>query len=131
MSEVDIVKAIYSVINGGDFSQVAKYLDPHIVRVEPEGFPASGIYRGFEAVIDHFMSSRNTWAEGACTAERTVVSGDKVVAFVGVRVRLKDRQDWIIGNVTDVFTFKGGKVIEMRSFIDAQQALQWAGAKGV
>lgn len=43
--------------------------------------------------------------------ERLIVAGDRVVALVEVRVRLKDEVEWREGQVGDVFTFRDGKLI--------------------
>ena len=87
----------------------------------------SGTYRGLDAIEAHFKQARATWAEGACTPEKFEVNGDKVVANVHVRVRLKDKSDWIDGRVVDGFTFRNGKVIYFRTFTESKQALEWAG----
>lgn len=42
-------------------------------------------------------------------------------------VRLKQETDRREGNIADVFTFRDGKAIEKRSFIDSRQALEWVG----
>lgn len=60
--------------------------------------------------------------------EQFIVAGDKIVAFVRARVRLKDHADWIDGRFADVHTFRNGKVIQVRSFGERQDALEWAGA---
>jgi hypothetical protein len=54
--------------------------------------------------------------------------GERVVVFVHVHVRLKDRQEWIDARTADVFAFRGDKITEMRSFADKQKALEWAEA---
>lgn len=42
-------------------------------------------------------------------------------------LRLKDKQDWIDARFADGFIFRGGKVLQMRTFAERQQALDWAG----
>src|SRR5262245_12257727 len=37
------------------------------------------------------------------------------------------RTDWIDARLADVYTFRDGKAIQMRSFADRRQALEWAG----
>jgi uncharacterized protein len=67
------------------------------------------------------------WAEGSCEPERLIVAGDKIIVFVDVRARLKHEVEWREGWLADVYTFRNGKVIQMRSFPDRRQALEWAG----
>jgi Ketosteroid isomerase-related protein len=125
-NEINTLKEIYSAINRNDFSSIIKYFDADIVRVEPEGFPTSGTFRGIPAMIAHFQKARDTWAEGECKPEQFVGIKDCLIAFCKVHVRLKEKTEWIDGTVADVFKFKNGRLIYWRSFIDKAQALQWA-----
>ena len=77
----------------------------------------------------HLSQARGTWAEGSCEPERFLVAGDKIIVFVYVRVRLKHETEWREGRLADVYTFRNGKAIEMRSFADRRQALEWAGVQ--
>lgn len=70
---------------------------------------------------------RGSWAEGSCEPERFIVASEKIVVFIHVRVRLKNSTEWVEGRQADVYTFRNGKVIQMRVFADRQQALEWAG----
>ena len=125
--ETEVVREFYAALNRGDVAAMLKILDPQIERVEPPGFPASGTFRGIEAVQEHFTKARATWAEGACEPQRFAVAGDKVIAFIQVRVRLKHEKEWREGRVTDVFTFRNGKATQFRTFTDEKQALEFAG----
>lgn len=87
----------------------------------------AGEYHGIEAVMEHVIAGRSTWAEGACEPERFVTAGDKVVVCCHVRVRLNDQTEWLEGRTADVFTFRNGKVIEFRTFADERPALEYAG----
>ncbi|WP_413944362.1 nuclear transport factor 2 family protein [Bdellovibrio sp. HCB-162] len=126
-NEIAILKEVYAAINRNDIPAVLKLFDPEIERIEPEGFPSSGTYRGLEKIEAHFSQARATWAEGSCEPEQFFVSGDKIVVFVWVHVRLKDNPQWIDAHIADGFTFRNGKVIQMRTFVEKQQALDWAG----
>ena len=127
----EAIRDAYAALNQNDISGFMQILDPDIERVEPEGFPMSGTYRGLEVVKAQFIQARSTWAEGSCEPERFLVDGDKVIVFVHVRVRLKDHTEWIDGLIADVFVWRNGKVIQFRTFADAQQALEWAGIENI
>lgn len=120
-------KAVYAAINRNDIPAAVSAFDEQIERTEPPGFPQSGVYHGINAVQAHFAAARATWAEGACEPRRVVVSGDKVVVFVDVRVRLKAETEWRVGTVADGFAFRNGKITQFRTFVQEQQALEWAG----
>ncbi len=123
-----VLKEAYAALNCGDIDGFVKDFDPEIVRVEFEGSPTGGSYRGIDSVTTHVAQGRSTWAEGSCEPEQFVVAGDKVVVSCQIRVRLKDQTDWLEGRTTDVFTFRDGKVIEFRTFADERQALEFAQA---
>ena len=123
----EAIRDAYAALNQNDISGFMQILDPDIERVEPEGFPMSGTYRGLETVRAQFIQARSTWAEGGCEPERFLVDGDKVIVFVHVRVRLKDHTEWIDGRIADVFVWRNGKAIQFRTFAEEKEALEWAG----
>ncbi|WP_373999290.1 nuclear transport factor 2 family protein [Bdellovibrio bacteriovorus] len=127
--EVETVRAFYEALNSNDISAAMKLFDPNIERVEFEDLPTGGTYRGLDEMKAHITSGRSTWAEGSCQPERYLVSGNKVVVFVHVRVRLKNKTEWIDGRVADVFVFRDDKIVKMRSYLKNEQALEWAGVK--
>lgn len=128
-AEIEAVKAVYAAINRNDMAAALRDFDPAIERVEPPGFPGTGTYHGLEAIKTHFAKARAAWAEGACEPRRVIVAGNNVIVLVDVNVRLQTENEWRRGKVADVFTFRGGKVVLFRTFVDAQQALDWAGVK--
>ena len=125
--EIEALKQFFAAINRNDMEGMAKYFDPQVVRVEPEGFPTSGTYRGIAEVQAQVTKGRGTWAEGACEPEKFLPKGDKVVAYLHVRVRLKDSPDWIDGRFADGFVFRDGKITQFITFGERLDALEWAG----
>lgn len=128
-TEIEILKEVYSALNQNDIQKVLTFFDPTILRIEWEGYPSMGTFRGLEEFEAHLNQGRGTWAEGGCLPERFQVEGDKIIVYVHVKVRLKDKQDWIEGKVADAFAFKNGKIVEFRSFMKNQEALDWVGVK--
>jgi ketosteroid isomerase-like protein len=128
-AEIEALKQTYSAINRNDIPAALEAFDPQMEWIEPPDYPGAGTYRGHADVMANISKGRNTWAEGSCELERFIVAGDKVVVFVHARVRLKDRTEWIGGRFADVYTFRNGKAIQMRSFGERQDALDWVGVK--
>lgn len=126
-AETEALKEAYAALNRNDIPAFVKVLDPQIERIEPPGFPQSGTYRGLASVTAHISAARETWAEGSCEPERFIAAGDKVIVLAHVRVRLKAESEWRDGQVADVFTFRNGKAVHWRTFVDRRQALAWAG----
>jgi uncharacterized protein len=126
-TETETLEQFFAAINRNDMHAIAEDFDPQIVRIEPEGFPTAGTYRGVKEVQEHVTKGRGTWAEGACDPERFLVNGDKVVVYLHARVRLKDSTDWVGGRFADGFVFRNGKIIQYLSFGERAEALKWAG----
>lgn len=126
-AEVDALKHFFDAVNRNDMQALIRDFDPQIVRVEPEGFPTAGTYRGIAEVQEHVRTGRATWAEGSLTVEKFLVKGEKVVVYLYAWVRLHGATEWTGGRFADGFLFRNGKIIEYRSFGERAQALEWAG----
>ncbi|MGZ3727041.1 MAG: nuclear transport factor 2 family protein [Pseudobdellovibrio sp.] len=128
-AENAIIKEVYAAINRNEFSEALKYFDSQVVRVEPAGYDTAGTHHGQAELLKHMNKGRSTWAEGTCEPVRFLAKDDKVIAFLHVKVRLKEKTEWIDGRMADVFTFKNGLITEMRTFWENHEALEWVGVK--
>lgn len=126
-TETEVLNRFFAAINRNDMQAITRDFDPDIVRVEPEGFPTAGTYRGIAEVQQHVTKGRSTWAEGTCDPEEFLQNGDKVVVYLHARVRLKGSDKWVGGRFADGFVFRDGKIVEYLSFGERAQALEWAG----
>jgi ketosteroid isomerase-like protein len=126
-TETEALKQFFSAINRNDMQAIAKHFDAQIVRIEPEGFPTAGTYRGIAEVQEHVTKGRGTWAEGTCEPEEFLVNGDKVVVYLHAWVRLEDSTEWVGGRFADGFVFRNGKITQYLSFGERAEALKWAG----
>jgi ketosteroid isomerase-like protein len=128
-TKTEVLSQFYDAINRNDMQAITQDLDPEIVRIEPEGFPTAGNYRGIAQVQEHVTKGRGTWAEGTCEPEEFWENGDRVVVYLHARVRLKDSTEWVGGRFADGFVFGNGKIIQCLSFGERAEALKWAGIK--
>ena len=126
-TETEAVEQFFAAINRNDMQVIAKDFDPEIVRIEPEGFPTAGTYRGIAEVQEHVTKGRGSWAEGTCDPEKFLVNGDKIVVYLHAWVRLKDSTNWVGGRFADGFVFRKGKITQYLSFGERGDALKWAG----
>lgn len=126
-TETEALERFFAAINRNDMEAITRDFDPQIVRVEPEGFPTAGTYRGIVEVQENVTKGRGTWAEGTCEPEKFLVNGDKVVVYLFARVRLKDSTDWVGGRFADGFVFRNGKITQYLTFGERVDALRWAG----
>ena len=126
-TKTEVLEHFYAAINRNDMQAITRDFDPQIVRVEPEGFPTAGTYRGIADVRAHVTKGRGSWAEGTCDPERFLENGDKIVVYLHAWVRLENSTEWIGGRFADGFVFRDGKIVEFLSFGQRADALQWAG----
>lgn len=129
--EVQALERFFAAINRNDMQAVIADFDPQIVRIEPEGFPTAGTYRGISEVQAHVTTGRQTWAEGSCTPEKFLVHGNRVVVYLHAWVRLNGSTDWVGGRFADGFEFRHGKIIQYLSFGERRDALKWAGLEDI
>jgi len=125
--ETEALEHFFAAVNRNDIQAITRDFDPDIVRIEPEGFPTAGTYRGIAEVQEHVRKGRGTWAEGSCDVEGFRENGDKVVVLLHARVRMKNSTEWIGGRFADGFVFRNGRIVEYRSFAERVDALKWAG----
>ena len=125
--ETEALERFFDAINRNDMQAITRDFDPEIVRIEPDGFPTAGTYRGIAQVQQHVTTGRGTWAEGTCDPEKYLQNGDKVVVYLHARVRLKASTEWVGGRFADGFEFRNGKIVQYLSFGERAQALEWAG----
>lgn len=126
-TKTEALEDFFAAINRNDMQAITRDFDPQIVRVEPEGFPTAGTYRGIAEVQKHVTIGRGTWAEGNCKPEKFLENGDKVVVYLHAWVRLKDSTDWVGGRFADGFVFLNDKITQYLSFAERVDALKWAG----
>src|SRR5688572_3523625 len=128
-TEIEALKQFFAAVNRNDMQAITRDFDPAIVRIEPEGFPTAGTYRGIADVQEHVRKGRGTWAEGTCDPEEFFENGDRVVVYLHAWVRPKNSTEWIGGRFADGFVFADGKIVQYLTFWDRAGALKWAGIK--
>ncbi len=123
----EALQQFFAAINRNDMQAITEHFDPEIVRIEPEGFPTAGTYRGIAEVQAHVTKGRGSWAEGSCEPEKFLARGDKIVVYLHAWVRMKGATEWMGGRFADGFTFREGRITEYLSFGERAYALKWAG----
>ena len=76
-NEIEVLKQLFAAINRNDMHGIPTYFDPQIVRIEPEGFPTAGTYRGIAEVQEHIIKGRRKWVMGTCEPEQFLTNGTK------------------------------------------------------
>jgi ketosteroid isomerase-like protein len=106
-------------------------LDDHIEWIEPTEFPGGGTYHGREGARRYLGQSRATLAEGTSEPVQFIPDGNRIVVFVHAHVRPQGSPEWHDIDLSDVYTVREGRIVQMLAFPNRQEALRWAGAKSV
>lgn len=130
-AELETLRGVYAALNRGDIGAMVASFDPGIEWIEPPEYPGSRSCRGRAEVEEHVRAARGRWAEwgaeGGCVPRRYIAGGDTIVVYLEIRVRMKGAEGWIVGDTTDVYTFRGGRAVRMRTFPTWGEAVEWAG----
>jgi ketosteroid isomerase-like protein len=121
------LRAAYAAFNRGDIDAAVQSFDPDVEWIEPTEFPGGGAYHGVDGAKRYLTQSRGGAAEVISEPERFIPSGDRIVVFVCARVLPKGSSTWQEIRLADVYTFRGGRVTQMRAFAKREDALRWAG----
>jgi uncharacterized protein len=119
----------YAAFNRGDMDAAVVSLNENVEWIEPEEFPGGGAYRGRESAKQYLVQSRAAWAEVSSEPEQFIPAGNRIVVLVHARVRAKGSNEWQDVRLADVYTFQGGKAIQMRAFANRNEAMRWAGVQ--
>jgi len=117
----------YAAFNRGNIDAAVQGFDAQIEWIEPAEFPGGGVYHGRDGVKHYLTQSRAAWTEGSSEPEQFITAGNRIVVLVHARVRPKGSNDWQDVRLADVYTVRGGKIVQMRAFADRHEALRWVG----
>ena len=121
------LRAAYAAFNRGDIAAAVELFDPQIEWTEPAEFPGGGTYHGQAGAKAYLTQSRESAAEVHSAPEEFIPVGNRIVVFVHARVRARGSDVWQDVRLADVYTFRNGKMVEMRAFANRQEALRWVG----
>jgi ketosteroid isomerase-like protein len=122
------LRAAYAAFNRGDIEAAVRSLDTNVEWLEPAEFPGGGVYHGIDGAKRYLAQSRANAAELISEPEQFIPFGDRIIVFVHARVRPRENDGWQDVKLADVYTFRDGKVTQMRAFANRDEALRWSGA---
>jgi ketosteroid isomerase-like protein len=129
MSEQANVRTIveaYNFFKNGDIESVLKILTPDVEWITPgppDLMPVAGRRRGREEVARLFSTLNEQEDVLLFQPEEYVAQGDKVIALIKYRGRVKSTGKPVEADLVHVFTFHNGKVKSFREFYDTAAVL--------
>ncbi|HET8976196.1 MAG TPA: nuclear transport factor 2 family protein [Solirubrobacterales bacterium] len=130
MSEqnVEIVRRMIDAYNRRDRTAWFAFMDPEIETWPVETWPESGPFKGVDVSWDFYAQSDEAWKEsGAYEIVEQIDAGDAVFVCVRRDVRGKESAAEIEFRLYQVASFRNGKLIRSRWFLDRDRALEAAG----
>ena len=122
---VEIVRRVYEAVNRGDWEAALRDADPDFQLTFQRG-PLAGTHErdAAQGVTEDYIE---TFDDFVIEPEDLLDAGDCVVALVTRRAKPKGGSvDMVVRN-GHLWTLRAGKLLSMRSFPDANEALEAAG----
>jgi ketosteroid isomerase-like protein len=122
---VEMVRAGVKAWAAGDVRRSVETFDPDVVMRTVEDWPEAGPHFGREAVYRFFEQLRDTWDTGEMEEVSLIDAGDRVIARF--RWHGVGRGPDASIDVTNIQTFRRGKVVMIEYFWNYADALEAAG----
>ena len=129
MSEQGNVRTVveaYTSFKNGDIESVLKVLTPDVEWITPgppDLMPVAGKRRGREEVAQFFSTLSEQEDVLLFHPEEYIAQGDKVIALIKYRGRVKATGKPVEADLVHIFTFHNGKVKRFREFYDTAAVL--------
>jgi ketosteroid isomerase-like protein len=127
----EVVRAVVDAQRRRDWSAFRRLYDPAIEWEDASGLWGDwGTRRGFDEVRDAWMTWFEAFEQVDFEIEELVEAGDEVVAFIRASGRGRESGLVIDQRLPSVWTVRGGRVVRVRGYREADDALDAAGLRG-
>ena len=124
---VELVRRLFDAWTRRDLTAVQELCDPELVVDRSNSMAEARIYRGWEEVNEFWEDWSAMWADFGWDLDEFIVAGDGVVVTGRFRGRGATSGAEVEANVSQVFTFRNGKLVRAKLFQNRQDALEAAG----
>jgi ketosteroid isomerase-like protein len=125
-SATALVQRFFDLLAAGDLDALSELLDPEVVGLgTPGGLDEHRVARGPDACMAVIRDVYEPWTRLDVTVEQLFERGDAVVAFHRETAQARGLQ--VTGDTATVFKLRGGRIVEMRGYLDRDAALAAAG----
>ena len=127
----EVVRELAAAINADDVQSLARLLDPEVVQYGTRGgVDQDRIVRGREAVLAYWDEVGEVWESQTFEPEQVIEGGDVVVALWRETARIRDSDLEVESSTASLVKVRDGKVVELRGYMDPDEALRDAGLAG-
>jgi ketosteroid isomerase-like protein len=125
-ANIRTVRDAYAVFKKGDIEAVLRVLTDDVEWITPgppDLMPVAGKRRGREEVAQFFSTLKEQEDVQSFEPEEYVAQGDKVIALIKYRGRVRATGKPVQADLVHVFTFAKGRVKSFREFYDTAAVL--------
>lgn len=127
----DLVHELAAALNAGDFERLTQVMDPDVVQYGTRGgIDQDRIVRGREAVLAYWEEVGEAWESQTFEPERIIEAGDVIVVLWHETARIRDSDLEVESGTASLVKVDDGKVVELRGYMDPDEALRAAGLTG-
>src|SRR4026208_252073 len=119
---VEIALKIFDAYTRRDFDAALAYMDPDVEAHNRPEVPEASIHRGREAVRRDWEQMLELFDDFSVELEEYFDAGDDLLVYLRYRGRSRGSNAEIVAPVAHVWTFRDGKVIRFRQFLDPAEA---------
>jgi ketosteroid isomerase-like protein len=124
----DVIRELCDALNSNDTERLSRLTDPDVVQYGTRGgIDQRRVFHGRAAVIGYWNEMAEAWESLRFDPERLIEACDLVVAFWRERARSRHSDLELESNTATVFRLRDGKVVEVRGYLDREEALEAAG----
>jgi len=125
-----VVHELAAAINADDIQGLARLLDPDVVQYGTRGGIDQGrVIRGREAVLAYWDEIGEAWESQTFEPEEVIEGDGVVVALWHETAQVRDSDLEVESSTASLIKVRDGKVMEMRDYMDHDEALRAAGLK--
>lgn len=127
----DVIRELAGALNANDFDRLVSVMDPEVVQYGTRGgIDQDRIVRGREAVLDYWEEVGEAWESQTFEPERIIEAGDVIVVLWHETARIRDSDLEVESGTASVIKVDDGKIVELRGYMDPDEALRAAGLTG-
>ena len=119
---VEIALTIFDAYTRRDFDAALALMDPEVEAHNPPEVPEAAIHRGREAVRRDWEQTLELFDDFSVELEEYFDLGEDLLVYLLYRGRSRGSRAEVVAPMAHVWTFRNGKVIRFRQFLDRAEA---------
>src|SRR3954466_15499745 len=119
---VEIALRIFDAYTRRDFDAALALMDPEVEAHNPPEVPEAAIHRGREAVRRDWEQTLELFDDFSVELEEYFDAGDDLLVYLRYRGRSRGSRAEVVAPMSHVWTFRNGKVIRFRQFLNRAEA---------